>query len=204
MNEENSAKNIILNGLLKRNPILISGTVIAPVVVTANCLSNAVTLAAAFSFITFFTLLVTSFVPKNIVYSIRIILYVLIGALVYAPAAIMFNYFMPGQIEALGVFFPLLIANGMIIYRSEAVFFQESKGHMMIDIIFSIIGYDLAVVLYGFIREILGRGTVWGTIIGMPVTFPALDTTFGGFMLLGAMAAITRVIVLSVKRMGQK
>ena len=204
MNEENNAKNIIFNALLKRNPILVSGAVIAPVVITANCISNALTLAAAFSVITFFTLLVSSFVPKNIVYSIRIILYILIGALVYVPSAIMFRYLIPDSIEALGIFFPLLIANGMIIFRSEAIFFQESKGHMIIDIIFSIIGYDAAVILYGLVREILGRGTVGGTIIGMPFVLPALDNQFGGFLLLGLMAALTRVVVLTIKRMGQK
>lgn len=201
---ENTCKSIIFNALLKKNPILVGGTVIAPVVVTADSLSNAVTLAAAFSVITFFTLLVSSFVPKNIVYTIRIILYTLIGALVYVPSAILLNYFLPSGIEAMGIFFPLLIANGMIIFRSETIFFQESKGHMLLDIIFCIIGYDAAVILYGLIREILGSGSAGGKIIGMPIIFSALENPFGGFILLGIMAALLRVILLTVKRMGQK
>lgn len=70
----NSFKKIIKNGLINKNPILVSGMVIAPVIVLANNFNDAVMLVAAFSLITFFTLLISSFVPKSIVYTIRIIL----------------------------------------------------------------------------------------------------------------------------------
>ena len=206
MNNENEVnfKSIVFNGLLKKNPILVGGLVIAPVVVIGNSVMNALALAAAFSVITFFTLLVSSFVPKNIVYTIRIIMYTFIGSLVYVPSAILLNYLIPDGINAMGIFFPLLIANGMIISRSETLFFQESKGQMLLDMIFCILGYDAAVLLYGFIREIRGSGTVCGKIIGMPVVFSGFENPFGGFILLGVMAALLRVILLTVKRMGQK
>lgn len=204
MNEDNSCKNIILNALLRRNPILVSGLVIAPAVVIADSFFDAVTLVAAFSVITFFTLLVSSFVPKNIVYSIRIILYTVIGALVYVPSAILLNYLMPEGIEAMGVFFPLLITNGLIISRSESIFFLESKGHMLLDIIFCIIGYDAAVLLFGAVREILGTGMIGGKIIGMPIVFSAFQYPFGGFILLGILSALLRVIMVTVKRINQK
>ncbi|MCM1330658.1 MAG: NADH:ubiquinone oxidoreductase subunit RnfE, partial [Ruminococcus sp.] len=197
MNGENNCKNIILNALLKRNPILVSGLVIAPAVVIADSFLGAVTLAAAFSVITFFTLLVSSFVPKNIVYSVRIILYTVIGALVYVPSAILLNYLMPEEIEAMGVFFPLLITNGLIVSRSESIFFLESKGHMLLDIIFCIIGYDLAVLLFGAVREILGTGMIGGKIIGMPIVLAAFRHPFGGFILLGILAALLRVITVT-------
>lgn len=204
MSEDNSCKNIILNALLRRNPILVSGLVIAPAVVIADSFFDAVTLVAAFSVITFFTLLVSSFVPKNIVYSIRIILYTVIGALVYVPSAILLNYLMPEGIEAMGVFFPLLITNGLIISRSESIFFLESKGHMLLDIIFCIIGYDIAVLLFGAIREILGTGMIGGKIIGMSIVFSAFQHPFGGFILLGMLSALLRVIMITIKRINQK
>ncbi len=204
MSEDNSCKNIILNALLRRNPILVSGLVIAPAVVIADSFFNAATLAAAFSVITFFTLLVSSFVPKNIVYSIRIILYTVIGALVYVPSAILLRYLMPEGIEAMGVFFPLLITNGLIISRSESIFFLESKGHMLLDIIFCIIGYDAAVLIFGAVREILGTGMIGGKIIGMPLVFSAFQHPFGGFILLGILSALLRVILITVKRINQK
>lgn len=204
MSEESSCKNIIINALLRKNPILVSGLVIAPAVVIADSFLGAVTLSAAFSVITFFTLLVSSFVPKNIVYSVRIILYTVIGALVYVPSAILLKYLMPEGIEAMGVFFPLLITNGLIISRSESIFFLESKGHMLLDIIFCIIGYDAAVVIFGTIREIFGIGMIGGKIIGMPIIFSAFRHPFGGFILLGILSALLRLIMVTLKRINQK
>ena len=204
MANENSCKDIIFNALLKKNPILVSGMVIAPVIITADSFLRAATLAAAFSVITFFTLLVSSFVPKRIVYTVRIIMYAFIGALVYVPAAILLKYFIPDGIDAMGIFFPLLIINSFIVSRSESIFFLESKGKMLLDIIFCIIGYDAAVLLYGIIREIIGSGTVGGKIIGMPIVFSAFANPFGGFILLGIMAGLLRVVLVTIKRVGQK
>ena len=201
---ESSNKNIIFNALLKRNPLLVSGMVIAPAVMTADSLSGAATLAAAFSIITFFTLLISSFVPKRIVYAVRITMYAFIGALVYVPAAIALKYFIPDAIDNMGIFFPLLIINSFIISRSESIFFLETKGKMMLDIIFCIIGYDAAVILFGIIREIIGSGTANGKIIGMPLVFSAFSEPFGGFILIGIMAALLRLLMLIIKKIGQK
>ena len=204
MANDNRCKGIIKNALLYKNPIFVSGMVIAPVVVMANNFLDAVTLVSAFSLITFFTLLVSSFVPKNIVYTIRIILYTIIGALVYVPSVILMKYIMPEGVEALGIFFPLFITSSFIISRSESIFFLETKGKMFLDIIFCIIGYDAAVLLFAAVREILAFGTIGGTIIGMPVELSAFQNPFGGFILLGLMAALFRSILLFIKRVRQK
>ncbi len=204
MANDTSCKSIIKNALLYKNPIFVSGMVIAPVVVMANNFFDALTLVSAFSLITFFTLVISSFVPKNIVYTIRIILYTIIGALVYVPSVIILEYIMPEGVDALGIFFPLFITSSFIISRSESIFFFETKGKMFLDIIFCIIGYDAAVLLFAAIREIVAFGTIGGTIIGMPVAFAAFQNPFGGFILLGLMAALFRNILLFVKRIGQK
>ena len=202
--KENSCKTIIFNALLKKNPILAGGMVIAPVVITVDSFPRALTLAAAFSLITFFTLLISSFVPKSIVYTVRIIMYAFIGALVYVPASIMLEYFMPKEISEMGIFFPLLIINSFIISRSESIFFLESKGKMMLDIFFCIIGYDAAVLLYGIIREIIGSGTFCGEIIGIPTVFSVFSEPAGGFLLLGIMGALLRTLLLTIKKVRQK
>lgn len=204
MANDNSCKGIIKNALLYKNPILVSGMVIAPVVVMANNFWDALTLVSAFSLITFFTLVMSSFVPKNIVYTVRIILYTLIGALVYVPSVILLKYLMPEGVEALGIFFPLFITSSFIISRSESIFFLETKGKMFLDIIFCILGYDAAVLLFAAIREILAFGTIGGIIIGMPVSLNAFQNPFGGFILLGLMAALFRTILLFLKRVRQK
>lgn len=190
-----SIRGLIYNSMIKRNPVLAAGMVIAPVVVFANTLMNAFTLIISFSCITFLTLLISSFVPQKIVYTIRIILYTLIGAIVYIPTTIFLDTIMHDQIANMGVYFPLLITNSLIISRSETTFFAENKGKMVLDIIFSILGYDIAVLLIGFVRELISTGEINGNILAVPVTLPGFAYPYGGFIILGIIAALLRGII---------
>ena len=153
-----SLKSLIYNSVISKNPVFVTGLVIAPVVVYANTFTKAVSLVITFSFLTLFTLLFASFVPRSIVYTIRITLYTIIGALVYVPVSIILNLFMSEQIQSMGIYFPLLITNSFIISRSETTFFSESKEKMFFDIVFSILGYDAAVLIFGLVREIILTG----------------------------------------------
>jgi len=202
-NEPKQKKRIndsaIVNGLFKKNPILVSGMIIAPAVVYANTLSNAFTLSVVFTLITFLTLTISSFIPKKIVYTIRIILYTIIGAVVYIPVIMLLNYLMPEQIESMGIFAPMLITNSLIVSKSEITFFTETKSKMFADVIFSILGYDIIVMLFGFIRELISTGSIGSNKVGMPIIFSGVEMPFGGFLLLGVFAAAFRTILLIVR-----
>lgn len=191
--------SMFVNGLFKKNPILVSGMVIAPVVVFANTVSHAFTLAVVFTLITFITLAISSFIPKKIVYTIRIILYTIIGAVVYIPVIKLLNLVIPEQIASMGIFAPLLITNSLIISKSEITFFNETKGKMFADIIFCILGYDIIVMLFGFVRELVSNGSIGNNKLGMPVAFSGLAMPFGGFILLGIFAGIFRAVLFIVR-----
>ena len=71
--------------------------------------------------------------PKSIVYTIRIILYTLIGAVVYVPSVMLLEYLMPEGVEAIGIFFPLFITNSFIVTRSESIFLMKKKVKIIIN-----------------------------------------------------------------------
>lgn len=190
----------ILDGLYKKNTILVSGLVIAPVVVAASTVKIALALIFAFSMITFFTILISSFVPRDIVYAIRIILYTFIGALVYVPTAIFTNMLFPNEAITLGIFIPLLITNSLIVSKTELRFFRKAKSKMVIDVLSYILGFDLAVLIFAFFREIFSTGSIGDRIFGIPLTFSALSLPFGGFILLGLFSALFRKIQFYIRR----
>lgn len=198
--KESSLTDLIYNSAIRKNPVFSTGLVIAPVVVYATSFSKALTLVIAFSFLTFFTLLFSSFVPRKIVYTIRITLYTIIGALVYVPVAVILNTLIPEQINSMGIYFPLLITNSFIVSRSETTFFAESRGNMFLDIIFSIIGYDAAVLIFGLVREIISTGEFYGQVIDVPLNFPIFSNIYGGFILLGIFAALFRGILYFIQK----
>lgn len=195
-----SLGTVIYNAMVRNNHILVLGTAIAPVIVIANTLKNAAYLALTFSVITFFTMLLSSFIPQRVVYTVRVIIYIAIGSLVYVPTAIIISALFPHAIQNMGIYFPLLITNSFIIFHSDTMFLTEKKGRMILDLIFGIIGYDIVVLLFGLIREIFSTGEINGKVIALPMLFKAFNQPFGGFILLGIFAAALRGILLLIKK----
>ena len=185
----------LFDGLIKRNTLLSSGLVIAPVVAFSNTVVKSLLLAFAFSMITFLTLMISVFVPRRIVYTFRIILYTVIASVVYVPVYAMASDIFGGEIEAFGIFFPLLITNSLIVLQSELIFFRKPMDKMLVTVIFYIIGFDAAVIVIGALREILAFGTFFGSMVLAEAPAPGFSRTFGGFMLLGLAAALYRKLL---------
>lgn len=198
--KKESLGSVIYNAMVRNNLVLVLGTAIAPVIVTANTLKNAAILALTFSVITFFTMLLSSFIPQKVVYTVRVIIYIAIGALVYVPTAIIISSIFPQALQNMGIYFPLLITNSFIIFHSDTAFLTEKKSRMVLDLIFGIIGYDIVVLLFGLIREIISTGEINGNVIALPMLFRAFYQPFGGFILLGIFAAALRGILLLIKK----
>ena len=179
-------------GLIERNPVLVSGMIIAPAVIVANNLQDTLLYAFVFTFVTFITIMVASYIPRNIVYTVRIILYVIIAALVYAVMAALFDF---QEDTVLRIFLPLTITNGLIVSKSERRFFKLTKGKMMLEAACNIVGFDAAILLIAAIRELFGKGALMGNEVNIVVHIPALSEPFGGFILIGILAAFLRYIL---------
>ena len=190
----------VLEGLFMKNPLFSDGMVVAPAVVMAYTMKNSFALIFVFSLVSFLTLAIASFLPKKIVYTLRIILYTLIAAVVFIPVDICAKTIFPAEYATLGVFIPLLITNSLIITKSEQRFFLKTKGRMFIDIICYIVGYDAAILIMGVLRELIALGTVGSRIYGVPFTVSGMALPFGGFIFLAFAAAAVRRIQIAVKQ----
>ena len=180
-----------LEGLLLKNTVLEKGLVLSCVVVVGTSLKNGVALSLVFAFLTFFTVLLTSFFPKRIPHSIRVIAAVLVAAILYVPAAMAIDAILPGVSYHLGVFLPLLITNSLIVWRSESRFHKEKKGAMMLDLLVHILGFVFVICAICIVRELWGNGTLWDIPVGLGITPVAgILLPFTGFILLGFFAAI--------------
>lgn len=189
----------LLDGLIYKNTVLVSGLVIAPVVVAANSYKNALLLIIAFSAITFITIMTASFIPKNIVYTIRIIIYTVIGAMAYLPTIILLEQIMPNELSDVGIYVPLLVANSLIVVKSETRFLKRSKGYMMLDVISYIMGFNIVILIVGVVRDLFANSMLMGHNVNVSVQIPAMATPFGGFILLGLFAALYRYILNKLK-----
>lgn len=65
----------------------------------------------------------------------------LFASLVYIPTEFLLEQlFEPLAIYNVGIFLPLMVANSLIVRKSETRFFVQKKGPMVLDLLCSVIG----------------------------------------------------------------
>lgn len=190
----NKQRSSVFDGILCDNIVLSSLMVVSPVIICGDTLKNAIALIYAFSAITFLAITVSSFVPKNLPYTIKVIIYALISSVIYIPVKRAALEFFPGAIERIGIYFPLLAVNSLIIFRSEAELYRLPKGTMIMKLIFYILGFDAVMLATGFIRELFAYGTINGKIVDVNTPIAGLSQPFGGFIFLGLFCGLYRWI----------
>lgn len=190
-------KRVLSNfdGLLMQNPVLERGLILAPVVVASVNAKNSFVLGASFAIITIISVLISSFIPKKIPYTIRTILYTLIACMVFVPTGYLMSRMFVGCLDEIGVWLPLLCANSLIVVKSESRFHKQKVFHMLLDLVCNTLGFFIVIMLVGGIRELLSEGTLWGAeMFGGLTLVPAANFPFSGFIIVGLLAALVKWI----------
>ncbi|MBR6647382.1 MAG: electron transport complex subunit E, partial [Clostridia bacterium] len=191
MNRLNSTS---VDGLLRDNTVLSAGMIISPVIMCGNNIQNALALIYVFSTITLLSVFIASFIPKKLPYAIKIIAYAVISSFVYIPIKVLSAEIYPDSIENIGIYFPLIAVNSLIVYQTEVKFFKLSRRDMLTSLVFYILGFDAVILITAFIREIIGSGTINSNIVDMDFIISGVSQPFGGFILIGLMCGIYRKI----------
>ena len=161
------------------------------IVASYNC-QYSLLLGLSFVLITFATVLISSFIPKKIPYTIRIILYTLIACGVFVPTAMLMDRLFPDTLFKVGIFLPLLVANSLIVVKSESRFHKQKRGRMILDLFCNTLGFLWVIVLVGFLREWIGSGSLFGNPVPGMFTVPAVLMPFSGFIIVGFLAALVK------------
>ncbi|MBO5383926.1 MAG: electron transport complex subunit E [Ruminococcus sp.] len=188
----NKKRPTVFDGLLSDNTVLSGLMVISPVIICGDTLKNAEALIYAFSAITFLSVLISSFVPQKLPYALKIILYAVISSLVYIPVKIAAQEFYPESITRIGIYYPLLAVNSLIVFQTEAKFFRMKKPQMILTLIFCILGFDAVILITAFIRELIAYGTINSNMVDVDMIISGLAEPFGGFIFLGLLCGLYR------------
>ena len=196
----NERRKALMGGLLGDNVVLSGLMVISPVIVCGDTLKNAAALVYAFSAITFLAVLISSFIPQKLPYTVKVILYAVIAAIIYIPVKFASKQLYPESISRIGIYFPLLAVNSLIVFQTEAKFFRMNKRDMIISLFFCILGFDIVMLITGFLRELFAYGTINNHIVDMNTLTDGLSKPFGGFIFLGLMCGAYRFVRNAVRK----
>ncbi len=177
----------LLRGVWRENPVLVQILGLCPTLAVTNTVENSVAMAAATFFVLVGSSFLVSLLKRYVPNEVRIATYVLIIATFVTVADMILEALVPGIHKALGAFVGLIIVNCIILARQEAFASRNPVGRAVLDAVGTGVGFTIAMLLMGTIREVLGTGTFLGFHVFGPHFEPWVVFSLppGGFFTLG-------------------
>ncbi len=186
-------KEIVLNGLILQNPILVLFLGMCSTLAVSTSLTNALGMGLSTTMVLICSNVVISLLRKAIPKEVRIACYVVIIAGFVTIVELCLKAYLPALSESLGLFIPLIVVNCIILGRAEAFASKETPGYAALDGLSMGLGFTGALCIMGFIRELLGSGSILGHEI-LPVKVMLLAAPCGGFLVLGSLVALVQYL----------
>jgi electron transport complex protein RnfE len=149
-------------GIIRENPVLRLMIGLCPVLAVSNNAINALGMSIAVAFVLIGSNLVVALIRKVTPDEIRIPIFIIIISTFVTVCDYVMQAYTPALYQALGVFVPLIVVNCIILGRAEAFAYKNPVLNSVLDGVGMSLGFMLALVSIGVIREVLGAGSVFG------------------------------------------
>lgn len=190
------------SGVLLDNPVFMQMIGLCPALATTTSLSNAIGMGLAATVVLICSNVVISALRKFIPDKVRIAAFISIIATFVTLIQMLLKAYVPDLAASLGLFLPLIVVNCIILGRAEAYASKNKVLPSAIDGVVMGLGFTFALVLMGFVRELLGAGTILAgyvnggkgiQLISDPAVMMILPA--GGFLAMGfILAAIQKIM----------
>ncbi len=180
--------DVFIRGLWRENPVFVMLLGMCPVLAVTNTVINALAIGVASTFVVVMSSTVISLARELIPKQVRIACFILIIATFVTVTEFILQAISYEIHRALGAFMALIVVNCMILGRAEAFASRNGVGHSILDALGIGIGFTIACLCLGVVRELLGSGT----LAGVPVFGPNFEPWVimilppGAFFVLGA------------------
>lgn len=174
-------------GVWRENPVLVQALGLCPALAVTNSVANSLAMGLATLFVLLGSSFLVSSVRRFVPGEVRISTYILIIATFVTVADMALAAAVPDIHKALGAFIALIVVNCMILGRQEAFASKNPVGRALLDALGTGVGFLIALVMIGAIREVLGAGR----LLGVPLFGAGYEPWVvmvlppGGFLTLG-------------------
>ncbi|MBR0140062.1 MAG: electron transport complex subunit RsxE [Firmicutes bacterium] len=195
--ETGKGREILLNGFIYENPLLITALGICPALAVTTQARTGLAMGLSVLFVSVCSNLMISALKRVIPKSVRIPCYMVIIASFVTIARTMITAYVPALENSLGIYLPLMVVNCAIFGRAESFASKNSMIRSVLDGIGTGLGYTLALTLMGVVREAFGSGSVFGIPLGILGAVPVTLFLFapGGLFTLGCLMAAARKVI---------
>ena len=151
-----SITEVITNGVFRENVAYVQLLGLCPLLAVSNTVANAIGLAAASSFVLIMSSLLVSIFRGFIVSNYRLPTFVLIVGSMTSVVTLLMEAFTFPLYARVALFVQIIVTNCMILGRIETISSKSNVTTSLVDAIATSLGFALALITLGGIREILG------------------------------------------------
>lgn len=190
--------NNLTKGLLKENPLFILVLGMCPSLAVTTSAANGLGMGLATTFVLLMSNIFISLLKNVISDNIRIPAFIVVIATFVTVIDLMMKAYIPDLHAQLGIFIPLIVVNCIVLGRAEAFASKNNVLSSAIDGLGMGLGFTLALVILGIIREILGSLSVFGWKFAAGDGALIFVLAPGAFICLGFLMALVNKLVKKV------
>lgn len=159
------AQDDLIKGFWRENPVLVQLLGLCPTLAVTNSVANCLVMGAATFFVLVGSSLLVSMVRRHVPTEVRIATYIVIIATFVTVAEMILQALVPVIYKQLGAFVALIVVNCIILGRQEAFAGKNPVGRSVLDAVGMGVGFMIALLIMGTVREVLGSGTFLGVAL---------------------------------------
>ena len=157
-----TATDEFVKGLWRDNPVFVQVLGMCPALAVSNTAMNALAMRLATTFDLVMAGLSVSLLRNFIPREARIVCYICIIATFVTSVDYLIMALSLELHRALGAFIALIVVNCLILGRSEAFASKNKPGRAVLDGLGMGVGFTVALLFIGVVREVLGSGSIFG------------------------------------------
>ena len=188
----------------KQNPITVQVLGVCSCLAVTAQLKPAVVMALSVTVVVALANLIISLLRKTIPPRIRIIVQLVVVSMLVVLVDQVLKAYMYDVSKQLSVFVGLIITNCIVMGRLEAFAMSNPPLPSLLDGIGNGLGYSVILVALGFVRELLGSGTLWGYPVMEKISLFNIGYENNGLMIMPPMALILVGIIIWIHRTRNK
>ena len=185
----------IYNGVVKENPSFILMLGMCPTLAVTTSAMNGLGMGLSSLVVLAISNVVISLLRKVIPDEVRLPAYIVIVASFVTVVELLMQAYMQSLYAALGIYIPLILVNCIILGRAEAFASKNPPMLSLFDGLGMGLGFTVALVIIGSIREMLGAGSIFG--VALPGSFEPIAFFVrapGAFLVLAVLVAIMNAV----------
>lgn len=185
----------IHNGIFKENPAFILMLGMCPTLAVTTSAINGLGMGLSSLVVLAISNVVISLLRKMIPDEVRLPAFIVIVASFVTVVELLMEAYMESLYAALGIYIPLIVVNCIILGRAEAYASKNPPLLSLFDGLGMGLGFTIALVIIGSIRELLGAGSIFG--IALPGNYEPIAFFVrapGAFLVLAIVVAIMNAI----------